>query len=185
MTKAGIVRAEGDVITSVSSTSRIVVQIPPSETDSGQYEPRQITVGNLLSGGGTSFTQGSVIFAGASGDLDEDNVDFNYNTTISGALFSANGFGMTQESGTGRVGTATLTSGTVTVSNDLVTANSRIFLTRYDPDTSTALGVLSVGTVTPTTSFVINSLDPADATVETNDVSVVHWMIIEPLVIPD
>lgn len=83
MSRAGIIRAEGEVVSSVSSDSLVVVQIPPSETDSGQFEPRQITVGDLISGGGTDFTSGSVIFAGTNGDLDEDHADLNYNSGTS------------------------------------------------------------------------------------------------------
>ncbi len=85
-----------------------------------------------------------------------------------------------KEGSNARMGTATLSSGTVTVSNTSLTANTRIFLSRYAPSTSTALGILSVGTVSASTSFVINALKEADATVQTNDVSVVHWMLVEP-----
>lgn len=85
-----------------------------------------------------------------------------------------------KEGSNARMGTATLVAGTVTISNTSVTANTRIFINRYDVNSSTALGLLSVGTVTPSTSFVINALKEADATVQTNDVSIVHWMLIEP-----
>jgi hypothetical protein len=110
-------------------------------------------------------------------------------TATSGAITATNGNVIMSAAGTGvqvkegsnaRMGTATLVAGTVTVSNTSVTANTRIFLSRYSPGASTALGVISVGTVTASTSFVINSLKTADATVETNDVSVVHWLLVEP-----
>jgi len=86
-----------------------------------------------------------------------------------------------KEGSNARMGTSTLTNGTVTVSNTSVTANTRIFLTRYAPGASTALGTLSVGTVVANTSFVIDSRNPTDATVQTNDVSVVHWLLVETL----
>lgn len=85
-----------------------------------------------------------------------------------------------KEGSNARMGSSTLVNGTVTVSNTSVTANTRIFLNRYSPAASTALGVLSVGTVVADTSFVIDARKVADATVETNDVSVVHWILVEP-----
>jgi hypothetical protein len=87
-----------------------------------------------------------------------------------------------KEGSNARMGTATLSSGTVTVANTSVTASTRIFLSRYSIGASAgAIGVLSVGTVSAGTSFIINALKTADHTVETNDVSVVHWLLVEPL----
>ena len=68
------------------------------------------------------------------------------------------------------VGQATLSGGTVTVSNTLVTASSLIFISDAG-GTITNLGFLSVGTITAGTSFVINSSNVLDA-------STVNWMII-------
>jgi hypothetical protein len=68
------------------------------------------------------------------------------------------------------LGTATLVAGTVTVNNTRVTANSRIFLSVTT--VGGTQGILSVGTVTAGTSFVINSSNAADT-------STVAWMIIE------
>lgn len=70
-----------------------------------------------------------------------------------------------------RMGVATLSSGTVTVSNTTVTASSRIFLSRQTA--SGTLGHLSVGTVVANTSFVINSSSGTEA-------STVAWLIVEP-----
>jgi len=84
------------------------------------------------------------------------------------------------EGANARMGQATLTAGVATVANTSVTANTRIFVSRTDKSTSTALGVLEGGTITPSTSFVINALNPTDATVQTNDVSVVNWQLVEP-----
>lgn len=85
-----------------------------------------------------------------------------------------------KEGSNARMGSSTLTNGTVTVSNTSVTANTRIFLNRQAVNASTALGLLSVGTVSASTSFVINALKEADATVQTNDVSTISWVLIEP-----
>ena len=55
-----------------------------------------------------------------------------------------------------------MTAGSVTVSTTAVTANSLIQLTHAGTGTAANFGVLSVGTITPGTSFVINSLNASD-----------------------
>lgn len=70
-----------------------------------------------------------------------------------------------------RQGLATLTGGTVTVSNTAVTANSRLYLTRQPGGSGTA-GALGVTTITPGTSFVITSTSGTDA-------GIVAWLIVE------
>lgn len=84
-----------------------------------------------------------------------------------------------KEGSNARMGQSTLSSGTVTVSNTSVTANTRIFVSRVGKGSSTAIGALEIGTITASTSFVINSLK-SDATTETGDLSVVNWMLFEP-----
>ncbi len=70
-----------------------------------------------------------------------------------------------------KMGTATLTAGTATVSTTAVTATSRIFLTgQADGGTP---GALRVSTRTPGTSFVITSSSGADT-------STVAWLIMDP-----
>lgn len=76
------------------------------------------------------------------------------------------------EDGTNKsMGTAILVGGTVTVSNTRVTANSRIFLT--NEAVGGTIGIISVGTKTAGTSFVINSSNVLDT-------STVAWLIVEP-----
>jgi hypothetical protein len=74
-------------------------------------------------------------------------------------------------------GQATLVAGTVTVSTAAVTASSLIFLTR-GTNSGTAAGVLTVGTITAATSFVINSITAGGTAVQTGDTAVVNWWII-------
>lgn len=87
----------------------------------------------------------------------------------------------TATAGAHSFGTVTLIGGTITVSTTAVTANSIILLTRMSIGATgaAALGILSIGTVTASTSFVIRSLLTADATnLATTDVSVIGWQII-------
>lgn len=87
----------------------------------------------------------------------------------------------TTTAGANSFGTVTLVNGTATISTTAVTASSIIMLTRMSPGATgaAALGILSVGTITASTSFVINALTTADSTaVATTDVSSIGWMII-------
>lgn len=70
------------------------------------------------------------------------------------------------------MGVATLVAGTITVSNTLVTANSRIFITSQDPNGGTP-AYTYVSARTAATSFTITSLSALDT-------SIVAWEIKEP-----
>lgn len=97
------------------------------------------------------------------------------NLTIAGGTFNTGNLSISLGSkisiATGSnasVGTATLSSGTVTVSTTAVSASSRIFVTGTD---CVSCGTTYIGTVTAATSFVINSTNGADG-------STVSWFII-------
>lgn len=79
------------------------------------------------------------------------------------------GFRVT-EGGSAKQGIATLASGAVTVFNTSITANSRVFLTAQDNNTT---GALRVSARTAGTSFVITSSNSADS-------GVVAYEIFEP-----
>lgn len=75
-------------------------------------------------------------------------------------------------------GTATLASGTVTISTTAVTASSLIFVAYNTPSGTLASGLSApVGSITAGTSFVINSLTTAGV-VNTLDNSTVRWWFI-------
>lgn len=78
------------------------------------------------------------------------------------------------------IGQATLTAGTVTVLNTNIAAGDKIYLSRQGINGSTALGVFDYA-ITPATSFVITSRNPTDATTQTNDVSIVDYVIVRQL----
>src|SRR6056297_1123016 len=128
MTRAGIVRAEGEVVTSANATDRIIIQ--RMDSNSGQFEPRQITVDNAIAGteGDRTITDGDLIIATAGKGL------------------------QIKEGSNARMGTGTLVAGTLTVANTSVTANTVIMVSRADVGASTEAGVLTVGTVTAATS---------------------------------
>ncbi len=75
-----------------------------------------------------------------------------------------------KEGSNARMGTSTLSGGTVTVSNTSVTANTRIFITKQDCANNAAVRQASR---VASTSFTITSADGADT-------CVVAWQLIEP-----
>lgn len=79
------------------------------------------------------------------------------------------------------IGTATLSSGTVTVANTNIAATDRIFIQRQDVNSSTAIGNLTYS-ISASTSFTITSVqDSSPGTTETNDVSIVMYFIVRQL----
>lgn len=108
-------------------------------------------------------------------------------TLTTGAITATNGNFVTGTAGNGlvlksganaRIGQTTLVLGTKAVANTSVTANTRCFCTRSSKGASTALGTLEM-VPSAGVGFTINSYTPATAAVETNDISVVDWVLIE------
>jgi len=87
----------------------------------------------------------------------------------------------TTTAGANSAGTVELAGGTATVSTTAVTASSIIRLYRQGIGSTgaAALGILTLGTITAGTSFVINAVQAADATaLQASDVSVIAWEIV-------
>lgn len=87
----------------------------------------------------------------------------------------------TATAGANSAGTVTLVGGTETVTTTAVTAASQIRLYRQGIGATgaAALGILTLGTIVAGTSFVINSVQAADATaLQASDVSVIGWEIV-------
>jgi hypothetical protein len=89
--------------------------------------------------------------------------------------------GTTTAAGANSYGSVTLVGGTATVATTAVTASSLIYLSRMSVGATgaAALGILSVGTITAGTSFVINAWLTANATsLATTDVSNIAYQIV-------
>lgn len=99
-------------------------------------------------------------------------------TVSSGDLVAATaGRGLrVKEGANARMGTATLTAGSVTISNTSINANTRVQLTRAAA--AGIRGFLTVGIVTAGASFVVRAEDSAGSLVA--DTSSVNWLLIEP-----
>lgn len=93
------------------------------------------------------------------------------NTNGDLALKKVGGGFRVSEGANAKMGQATLGAGTATVATTAVSASSRIFLTCAV--VGGTQGILSVGTITASTSFVINSSNGADT-------STVNWIIFDP-----
>lgn len=139
-------------------------------------------LGALATGLIKNTTSTGVLTAAAASDITGQLLT-GYTLTIGGAAVAAansilqgiqNLIGQPQvKTGTnGKIGTAVLVTGAVTVANTSVTANSRIFVTS-NTDGGTP-GFLRVSAKTVGTSFVITSSNPLDT-------STVAWMIVESI----
>lgn len=87
----------------------------------------------------------------------------------------------TTTAGANSAGTVTLVGGTATIATTAVTASSIIRLYRQGIGSTgaAALGLLSRGTISAGVSFIINSVQAADATaLQASDVSVIGWEIV-------
>jgi hypothetical protein len=120
------------------------------------------TRGDVLAGGRLDLSGNAVIYGNIS-TLGNQYVGGNLSTigslSVNGTVNFRNNF---------VVGNATLSLGSATVLTGAVTANSKIYLT-YSGFNSA--GFLRVSTITPTTSFVIQSSNGSDA-------GAVNWLII-------
>ena len=101
--------------------------------------------------------------------------------TIDGGREVTGALSLTGGAVTDFIGQATLVAGTVTVANTNIAATDRVLVTREGVGASTALGVLDVS-ITASTSFTITALQPGTpGSTETNDVSIVNYMIVRQL----
>lgn len=87
----------------------------------------------------------------------------------------------TTAAGANSAGTVTLVAGTATIATTAITAASQVRLYRQGIGATgaAALGILTLGTKTAGTSFVINAVQAANATAnQATDVSVIGWEIV-------
>ena len=136
-----------------------------------------ISGGNVFTGTGSNASVGFTFTPKGSGGL----------TLTTGNITATNGNIVTGTAGNGlvlksganaRIGQTTLVLGTKAVANTSVTANTRCFCTRSSINGSTALGTIEM-IPSAGVGFTINAYNPATAAVETNDVSIVDWVLIE------
>lgn len=147
-------------ITTTGSGSTITWSLPSALTAPGSVTATTTLTATL---GAITATNGNLVLGTAGNKIMSTSVA---STTTAGA----NSFGK-----------VTLVGGTATVSTTAVTANSIIILTRQSVGATgaAALGELSIGTITASTSFVINAWSQANATsLAATDVSSIGWMII-------
>ena len=116
----------------------------------------------------------------STGNLFERNIILTSITATSVVTYSGNTWRGNTGAGCAGIfyGTATLVSGTATVTTAAANSSRKWSLTRQAPNASTAIGNLALGTVTAQTSFVVNALSDI-AIVATGDLSTVYWEILE------
>jgi hypothetical protein len=191
-------------IHTVGSGSTITFSLPSAVTMPGSLT---VTTSLTATGGAVTGAATTVIGTGGTGAVQIGNATGNTavtgsltaSTTLTatlGAITATNGnlvlgtagnkivstsVASSTTAGANSFGKVTLVGGTATVATTAVTANSIIFLTRMSVGSTGAnpLGLLSIGTITASTSFVINAWSSTDATaLATTDVSSIGWMIV-------
>lgn len=153
-------------ITSTAGANKDTLSLPSAIT-----APGSLTTTTTLTGGtGVTATTGNItatngnIVRGTAGNKDV------YTSVAS-----------TTTAGANSAGTVTLVGGTATIATTAVTAASQIRLYRQGVGATgaAALGHLTLGTKSAGVSFIINSVQAADATaLQASDVSVVGWEIV-------
>lgn len=151
--RAGVVRAEGLVVTTVAAADKILIQ---QQQTNGQYLPREVAYSNFITGGGTGLTANSVVLTNASGDLTTD-AAITYASSI--LTVTTTHAGSSGTAGTITIFPATAANGTFVLSGTNNTNNFASTLTNSavgqatvytlpDPGASTANIILSAGNQT-------------------------------------
>lgn len=152
-----------------------------------------VNIGNAT---GNTSVSGNLNLAGGSIDLNSGSITVQVGGVAAGGSISGGGnfiklfatskdvynsLATTTAAGSNAAGTVTLAGGTATISTTSVTADSKIRIYRQGIGATgaAALGILTIGTIVAATSFVINSVQAADATaLQATDVSVVFWELV-------
>lgn len=161
-----------DQITTTGAASTITISLPAAIIAPGSLETTTTLEAGTTIVAGTTITATLGAITATNGNLVLGTAGNKIVSTSVGAAAAA---------GANSFGKVTLVNGTITVATTAVTAASIIMLTRHSVGASGTdpIGLISVGTVVAATSFVINALDPADASqLIATDLSVVSWMII-------
>jgi hypothetical protein len=166
----GVIATTGGVL---ASDGDIQATLGDIIADAGDIEA---TLGSVTAG--TSLNAGTSITA-TLGDIQA--TDGNLVLGTAGNKLISTSVGTTAAAGDNSFGSVTLVGGTATVSTTAVTTNSLVMVWRQSIGATGAapIGLISRGTIVNGTSFVINALDPSDATaLIASDVSVCGYMII-------
>lgn len=140
----------------------------------------QLNLGCTMFGTGVGTTSGSTPGTGKIG-INNNAPTYTFDVLTGNVGVGTTGFGLRVKEGSNcKQGTATLSSGTVTVANTSVTTSSRILISGGALNASTAIGMLSVPTITGATSFVITSYIPGGTATQTGDLRTVNYEIFEP-----
>lgn len=159
---AGLINILGTTneVSTVGATNTITLSIPSTFITPGSIEAT------------TSITADFGAITAINGDIV---------LTAPGNKMIRRSFATTSSAGADSIGSVVLVGGTITVLTSSVTPSSLIQIWRQSIGATgaAALGYLSVGTIDPGVSFIINAVTPASAVaLQTTDVSVVGWEII-------
>lgn len=174
--------------TTISTTGAITAGTTLTATTSVTGTSLTATTGAITAtagaiSAGTTINSGTTITAGTS-IVATTTVTAGTDVAATAGNFLINGSGkqLRVKGGTATadfIGQATLTAGTVTVNNTNIASTDRIFVSRSAQNASTAYGTF-LTSISAGASFTISSRK-SDTTVETNDTSIVDYIIIRQI----
>lgn len=183
-----VLASSGGNISSVLGTANQITVVTAAGVATVSLPAAIVTPGSLTTtttlAAGTALSSGTTITAGTSITATLGNItatNGNIVRTAAGNKDVYGSVGTTTAAGANSAGTVALAGGTATVATTAVTANSQIRLYRQGIGATgaAALGYITLGTKTAGVSFVINSVQAADATaLQASDVSVIGWEIV-------
>jgi hypothetical protein len=171
-------------ITSTGSGSTITFSLPAAITAPGSLTTTTTLASGTTLTAGTSMSATTSITAGTTITATLGNITATNGNIVKGTAGNKDVYtsvATTTTAGANSAGTVTLVGGTATISTTSVTAASKIRLTRQGVGATGAnpLGLLAIGTITASTSFVINAWSSTDATaLAATDVSSIFWEIV-------
>jgi hypothetical protein len=149
----------------VGGFNQVATVAPFSDLYIVSQSGQKIQFGTIGGGGGNSFITPST--TGANADL----------LSVGGTV-SARNLDLLDTGAAAVIGTATLTSGTVTVNTTACDVTSYIMLSRTAVNASTAVGELRVSNQGANNFTVVSATPATPGTTLTTDVSTFHWMIV-------
>lgn len=165
-------------LTSTGSGSTITFSIPAVFIAPGSIASTTTVTSGTAIVATTSVTAGTSMTA-TLGNITATNGNFVKNTAGNKDVYTS--LATTTTAGANSAGTVTLVGGTATIATTSVATGSKIrhYRQGIGATGAAALGDITIGTITNGVSFVINSVQAADATaLQASDVSVVFWEIV-------
>ncbi len=185
----GITATTGNIVASTGNITSTLGSVAAATTVTAGTGITATTGNIVASTGNIASTLGSVaaattVTAGTSITATLGNITATNGNIVKGTAGNKDVYtsvATTTTAGANSAGTVTLVGGTATVATTAIAAGSKIRISRQGIGSTgaAALGLLTIGTISAGVSFIINAVQPADATaLQASDVSSIWWEIV-------